>query len=337
MAVHWSDTTLQSTIWWTPVKNDPGVGNDERLPLNSRFNNRLSLDNYTNGPITGISDAINGSWYVFKWSSIYKLSRTGQLLRAYSVTTISMVRGAIPGSIIMGLDEHGNPCIYFLDPSVGPCRLGTAGLQLITGLRTTWARVNISARYVVARGLYYPLKDQVHWWVATDGANTPNLKLILQVSELRMATGGVGRGWSLANGKLAQALCACMVYEYGLTNSPNDLRPYVGFDQLVESAMLLRSDIGTTDNGTAYTAAITTRPYVLNTIMQHWGVLVGALATSVQLLQSLVVSLVRDFGKETVSATTALTTTGSEDPLVTVLDQLAITEAHVVQITISDP
>ena len=152
-----------------------------------------------------------------------------------------------------------------------------------------------------------------------------------------MATGGVGRGWSLANGKLAQALCACMVYEYGLTNSPNDLRPYVGFDQLVESAMLLRSDIGTTDNGTAYTAAITTRPYVLNTIMQHWGVLVGALATSVQLLQSLVVSLVRDFGKETVSATTALTTTGSEDPLVTVLDQLAITEAHVVQITISDP
>jgi hypothetical protein len=211
IAGSFEDPQLASRVSWTPVFNDPGAGNDERIPIAT--DNYLDLDGFEGGPLTGLSASINGYTYAFKWSHIYKLVRTGVRTRAYDAFAITKARGALPGSIVSAVDEAGTPVIYFLDPEVGPCVLGAGGLGLQTcgaDILETWKRVNLNAADIVCRSLYYPEARQVHWWVATDDADRPNLRLVLHTHEMRSGQLGARRGWSIWDGPSAQALAVCM-------------------------------------------------------------------------------------------------------------------------------
>jgi hypothetical protein len=346
---HVTDTTRQSSVWWTPTQADPGVGNSERLPIVTTgglpITNNLVLDNYEGGGLTGISNAINGVWYAFKWGRIYQLTRTGDVVTAYAATTLSNSRGAMPGSIFSGVDENGSPCIYFLDPMMGPSRIGVQGLQVLTGLRTTWARVNLTAtadssgqHAVRTCGIYYPAKQQAIWWVPVDGSNVPNLRLTLQVSEIQATNnwGGAARGWSTATGLMSNAYCVTTYPEQVVLNGlPTwSERPFIG---LPGPNLIQRCDVGSTDNGVPYVATITTRPYLINGLLNRWGVMdAGFLATAITGSQ-VVVRLIRDFGLEnSVPITVSLSPTANESEVIAILDNMAMSGARSIQFQFSD-
>lgn len=348
-AGHWTDTSLMSTVAWSPVTADPGVGNSERFPSvdtgGTEINNTLTLDNFDGGPITGISASANGTWYVFKWASIYKMVRTNDPDMPYSVITISKPsksspgRGAIPGSIILGTDEMGSPCVYFLDPVIGPSRIGTAGAQAIVGLRETWKRINLQATSIIARGCFYPAKQQVHWWIAVDGNSRPNYKLVSQVSELRpkasIGGNGVGGGWSVATGTITQATAVSVFTEVvsidGVTSISN--RPVIG---LVSPDFIQRCDTMSTDAGVAYTATVRSKAFMAAGLLNKWGAMNAALLTTANSTASVDVRLIRDMGLETSEVTTSLAPAGSETEVVKHLDNLAMSEATIIQVEFGD-
>ena len=334
-ASHWTDLTKQSQVGWTPVTNDPGVGNSERLPLN--VNNTLNLDNYVGGGITGLGKTVNNSWYAFKWLGIYKMTRTFDVTNAYAPATVSTERGALPGSVVAGMDENGRACLYFLDPVMGPSRLGPSGLEVIIGLRKTWNTVNMRAANVVARGIYYPYKQQVHWWVATGTSDTPTLKLVLQVSELQSTgNGGARRGWSLATGTIATATAVTVFNETVVEDGNTVLRelPYIGIST---PNFIQRCDVATSDAGVAYVAVIRTKPFFLAGLLNRWGAMCGTLLAASNAAAGIVVKFIRDYSIETNQKTGSLAPVGTEEYVVVDFDDLDISDNRAVQIEFTDP
>jgi hypothetical protein len=333
----WEDSDLGSRVSWTPVFGATGVGNDERIPLDT--NNFIDLDWMSDGNLTGLSTPVNGSLYAFKMSKVYKLQRSGDVDAAYTAFQISGKRGALEGSIVNGADEHGGPCVYFLDPAIGPCRISAAGLQEMKGIRGTWKSVNTSASPIASHGIYYPDKQQVHWWVAHSGSTTPNKKIICQVSELRDEANGAGteRGWSLADGDIATAYCSAVVPEKVTDAATGDLRisfrPYIG---RLNPDGLLRCDVGVTDNGSAYVARIVTKPFMAAGLLDKWGVMAASLLAEAD-VTTLKVSLIRDFGLETNTVTTTLSPTSTEDTVNKRLDNLRMSDATAIQVQFMDP
>src|SRR5579859_474908 len=182
----WETNSLSSTVGWTPVANDPGTGNDERIPVSTA--NTINLDGQDGGDITGMSQSINGYIFVFKWQRIYKLTRTNNINQAYSSQLLTTARGAMGGSLVHGIDENGNPCLYFLDPKVGPCRIGSQGLQTCGyDILKVWGTVNMDALQPCV-GLYYPDKQQVHYWLAVNGSLVPNQRIVLHTSNVQTIT-----------------------------------------------------------------------------------------------------------------------------------------------------
>lgn len=320
---------------WTPTRNAPGLGNDERIPADT--DNFLDFDTQDGGGLTGISQAANGSWYAFKFARTYSMTRTGVASSAYAPVTLSKARGALVGSMVSGMDEHGRPCVYFADPLIGPSRVSPGGIQQIIGIRNTWATVNLSAEKVIIRGVYYPYKQQMWWMVASNGADSPNLGLKLQVSELREVPGGVRRGWSTFDGLLPQAMSVTLLTEQFTTDSGDNAlstRPILGYK--VSSGALLRADVGDTDNQTDYIARIRTRPVFQAGLLNQWGARVAALLAQANAFTSIQVSLIRDYGKEANIIVSTLAAESVEDYVIRIFDNLVMSEARAIQVEFSD-
>lgn len=223
-----------SKLRWTPVGNDPSPGQDERL--NDTTDPELDLDGREGGNLADLSRALNGTLFAFKAGHIYKVLRTGQLVGAYEAIVVTKARGAIARSLIEAADQGGRPALYFTDPLVGPMRLGSEGLQQCgADIRPLWARVNIDASRAV-HGVYYSSKLQIHWWIAVDGADHPNWKIVLQTNEIRSTPElGARRGWSVvpSPARIADAYCSCMFAANVESTDPRERRlvPYIGKEQ----------------------------------------------------------------------------------------------------------
>ena len=147
--------------------------------------------------------------------------------------------------------------------------------------------MNLNAT-VVARGVYYPDARQVHWWIATDDASTPNLRLVLQTNEMRLTNEGYRRGWTIWDGPSATALAACLyATNVDETGDPRSyaLKPVIGLE---DDSLIQMTDVGDEDNGTAYEAHIRTKPYtpvgILHRLQQDW---MEALMQNAQFLDDL--------------------------------------------------
>lgn len=335
IAGSFENTELASRVAWTPVFNAPGVGNDERSPIDE--NNFLDLDTSEGGPITDMSRTVNSYIAVFKKSHIYRLVRTGLRERAYDVFAISKDRGAIPGSLVEAVDQSGSPALYFLDENVGPCRLGVNGLKTCgTDLFKLWGdSVNINAT-VVSRGVYYPKRNQIRWCVATGSSEKPDLQLILQIDEQTDMADGVRNGWSTATGASATAL-AMITFSDNIDDDVDrnlDLKPFLGITG-TSSTLIQMGDTGNTDNGVAYVATLLSRPHIPFGLLSKFGVRAGAvLAKSGN--TDVVISLTRNFGLETRTFTVDLSPVLSEVDTIKPIDQLALSECVAVQIGVTD-
>lgn len=333
----WEDTALASRVSWTPVFGDPGSGNDERIPTDT--DNYLDLDGFEGGPLTYLSNPVNGAMWAFKRSHTYKLVRTGQRNRAYQAFNISKSLGALPGSVVQGIDQYGMPCLYFLDPETGPCRTGGSQGVIQSASRdilNTWRSVNTDA-IVVTRAVFYPESRQIHWWIATSGNSYPNLKLVLQTNHTREMEDGIRFGWSLATGKIAEAYSVCMYAENIDDNAARSLvlRPFIGVSST--NGYVLRCDTGNDDNGTAFAARIVTKPFILVGILQKFKVLASALLAKVHATADVKVTLIRDFGlEEPKSVETTLAATGSETQVIKQLRNLVGSQMYAMQIEFED-
>lgn len=335
MGGSWDQPALASRVSWTPVLGDPGSGNDERVPIDT--DNFIDLDTYEGGALTALSDVVNGYIFAFKLKHTYKLVRTGQRSNAYQAFAISKERGALYGSLVEGVDQTGNPCLYFLDPQVGPCRLGTSGLQTCSlDIQTTWKRVNVNATTVICTGVFYPDSRQVHWWVSVDGGNTPTLKLVLQTNESREGDDGLRRGWSTGTGPSATAISAALFASNINDNAARNLtlRPFIGLGGAAGS--ILQLDTGITDAGTVYYGHIKTRPYTITGILNRFGIMAGAVLTKAAAGINLYIRAIRDFGIETKTVTAMLDPVATETHVIKSLDNLSFSELRTVQLEFGD-
>lgn len=341
-AGHYTDASLKSTVGWSPVGSDPGVGNAERAPIvttgGTPITTTQDLDNYDGGPLTGIVASTFGTWYGFKHQHIYSAVRTRDNTYAYDINLVTGSRGAIRGSIIKASDARGNSVIYFLDPFVGPCQITNGGVvSTIHGItKRTWPRVNLKATSVVTCGAYYPTKQQVIWMIAVDGGNTPTLGIKIQTNELKVDDEGYLRGGiSLITGKAATARCmAALTLTVGTLTTDY---PVLG---LPTADFLCQLDSGTTDNGTAFVASVKGRPRFSAGLKGLWGAMKTSFLATADAAGACVVNLIgvsRASGLEVrTSKDIDLAPINTEDQVLRPLEHLVIAEVSSVQVQITD-
>lgn len=332
----WEDDDYASTVSWTPVFNADGVGNDERHETDT--DPHLALDNFEGGPLTGLSNPVAGFLWATKRSHIYRLRRTNNRVKAYEADKVSDSIGALPGSLVQGVDQFGQPCLYGLDPRIGPWRTG--GPRLITScgrdILTTWRTVKPNA-IIACRGVFYPDSRQVHWWIATSSSDYPNLKIVLQTNHTREMEDGVRNGWATADGTIAAAYSVCLFSSNIEDNTTRNLtlRPFIGVSS--SNGYVLRCDTGNDDNGTAYSARIVTRPYILRSILGKFKVLAAAILAVVHATADLNVTVIRDFGlEEPRTVEIDFAASASETQVVKQLRSLVAAQLYALQVEFED-
>lgn len=335
-AGHHTDAAQASRFGWTPVFHADGVGNDERMETDT--DPTLDVDTYKYGPCTGLSAPVLGGNWLTKQHAVYKLTRTGEREKAYDADMFSDQLGAIHGSLLSGVDETGQPCLYAIDLEHGPYRIGVGGFTRCgEDLRATWKTLNVNASAVVVSGLYYPHKKQVIWNLATGTSNTPDTTIVLHVDKSRRYADGVRRGWVLWTGTRAEALAMCLFSSNIEDNTARNqnLVPFIG---LTGHGLIQQCDTGADDHGETYIATITTKPYVLGSILHQFQVRAAAVLGKAVNEASVNITCVRDFGlEETVSVKDVdFTPEGTETALIKVLDDFAGAEMHGGQITFAD-
>ena len=334
----YEDAALASRVGWTPVYNASGVGNDERFETDTTP--YRDLDTYENGPVTGLSQTSLGNIWVFKQHAIYKLTRTNARNKAYQAAKYTEAMGAIHGSVVSGVDEGGQPCVYFIDHEVGPSRIGVGGIKRCgEDIRKTWELLSVDATAVVCSSLYYPKKQQVIWNIAISGGNTPTRSIVLHVDKARTFAEGVRKGWSLWTGNRSKALAMCLFSDNVDANAArsNTLVPFIGLEGL---GLVHRCETGYQDNSIAYAATITTKPYVLRSLLQQFRVRIAALLAKATASSQIVVKCIKNFDAtaETTytSADISLAATATETDVIKFLDDFKGAEMHTAQITFTD-
>ena len=337
-----------SRVYWTPILYDSsGVANDERLNWTVSNAPFIDFDPGDGGDLTGMGGPLFDSPYVFKFDRIYKMVRTGLAGAPYRPVTVSKKCGAIRHqTIVLGEDESGAECLYFLSRR-GPYRIGVNGLQYCgRDIEDLWARVNLAGATHInygAHGIYVADLHQVWWWVNTTAIvpDPPNYKLVFDVKQGRFTQiEGVRRGWSQHTGRSSVALSSVMYS--AVPGNPNslELKPYIGSGEPPQPGSLWRLETGSTDIGTPYESLIRTRVELPGgSVAIHGGVIEGHLVAWPPngAVIPLRVTTIRDFGLERRDSTALLAdTTPTTIRLVTPIRDLGAASVAALQVEITD-
>jgi hypothetical protein len=215
-------------------------------------------------------------------------------------------------SIVHGEDANGLPCLYFLDPEMGPYRIGAQGVQWCgKDVKDIWDTLNPAATNAVAHGVFHKAKHQLMFWIATGANNDPDTMIVCDVTEMRPdADGDLRGGWSKWTGDFAGARCSTMMSNTMGATMSRDLKPYIG--QTDNGNTIWKCDsTATNDAGTNFQAYVDTREYGrigANHSLRD-GTLIGQVASGV----TVTVTARSDFGLEgSATGTALLTAAGSE-------------------------
>lgn len=334
------DDALASRVMWTPVLKADGVGNDERLELDT--DPFVDLDNYEGGDLTGLSIPLSGYVFATKHTHIYQLNKSGVRTAAYEVNVITKARGAIESSMISATDNLGNPTLFALDPDIGPIRFSPRGVEPAgLDLWQTWDTVNLDATLVVCRVVYFHEKQQIHWFVATGASNIPDKRIVVHTSEVREAEDGTRRGWVIWDGDSAAALAVCMFHENVDDLSSGPAARHIPLIGVVGSGLIWATDQGGDDNGTAYHSRIVTKPYVRANLLNRMeckSASIFAKAVTDATINVTVHGMRADAGEVTKEVTdidfTALS--GETDFVIRHLDNLSLADLNTLQLEIED-
>lgn len=333
---HPTDAALASRVGWSPVFNASGVGNDERMETDT--DPTVDLDTYQHGPVTDISPPVLGGIWIGKTSAVYKMTRTDQRTQAYNFDLFTDALGVVEDSMVAGVDATGQPCLYAIDPTQGPFRIGVGGIKRAgEDLRTTWKTLNVDATKVVLSGIYYPTKKQVVWCLATGDSDVPDTAIVLHVDKSRDFADGVRKGWTIWTGTRAAALSMCLFSTNIDDNAARNLNlvPFIGLEG---GGLLHRCDVGSDDNGTAYVAKVITKPYAMTSILHQFEVRAAAVLAKAVSGSSVDVTCIRDFGLEdTITVKdVSFSPTITETSVIKALDDFKGAEMRVGQVQFSD-
>jgi hypothetical protein len=330
------DEDRDSSMSWTPVHNATGVGNDERITLDPV--SVLNLDGFEGGRISDTWSAVAGEIWVFKDYHTYKVNRTGIRINAYEPHTISKTCGAIEGSVVEGVDESGNPSLYFLDPAIGPCRARKGVIQRCgKDIWRTFQTINLDAT-VVCRSLFYPTTAQVFFNIATDDSDVPDFGLTLQTNEQRQAPNGEARrGWTTRTGPSCGSLTMGL-YSDNIDDDTARSKVLVPFIGVEGDGLVWRLDTGDDDNGTEYSASIVTKPFALADLQTAFEIKTATLVAKAQEDARLSVSAIPNFGTTVtkLAEEVDLTPAGDEAHVTRFMDDLGLAECTVVQVQFAD-
>jgi hypothetical protein len=342
----WETASMASAVQWTPVLGTTAfseITDDERLPSA----NRLDLDRSDGGGITG-GAVMAGSVYVFKYSHIYRLERTGDVDLPYRGVPITKSLGAVSHkSLVVGEDDAGRPCLYFLSRR-GPYRITSDGIIEYLGrdVETTFGGLNLSQSIVPPFGVWHESKRQVQWWVTTAGNTLPDRKLVLHVRHARRGEGHEVRGgWAIHTEGAAAGLCACMFANTLGSPMSLDLKPYVGqvwVSGLPDGPCIKYDADGTyTDRGgnvTTYVGRVKTAAFAPGGHGTKGG-LTQSYVLGTPSNRTLAVDVIRDFNAETRSGTATMPAPGASTltrALVKVENDAAAADAMYLEVQVDD-
>lgn len=318
-------------VWYTRVLGSSGIGDDETIPntaatgLTPAQKNWIDVGENDGGIITGLA-LVSGIIYVFKPQQIWRLVPTGDDLQPYRAINMTREVGCLRHqSIVLGEDAQGAPALYFYSYR-GPYRLSVDGVLTYIGrpIEDVWYA---STSKTSVFGVYHAELRQVWHYLAaaTVGA--------ARIAVLDVHTGG----WSLFT--VPNAWDCAVMFSNTVTGSDgskvasSDQRPYFGG---TDKIFRYDADGATDDNGTTFQAYIQSKPYfpagIGRRVLTHDAVLLAETSSGV----TITLTVTRDFGAETKTATALLTASGSETRTLKRLEESGFGGLGAVQFTVGD-
>lgn len=331
----WESGGLSSRVWFTPVLGASDIGDDERVPNTTELKYWIDVGENDGGAVTGLA-LLNGDVIVFKTNSIWKLVLTSDALAPYQPIQISATVGAVrQQAIVSASDEHGNPALYFIH-TTAPYRLGANGLErMLDDIEDIWPSLLRISTVVV--GAPCTQRHQVWWWVYKyPGSGIPNyltnLRLSFDTTRGRSTLGGVRGGWAFHTGaSVNSVVCAGSFPQIGVTGAATVEYPFAG-----GTAGLFMCDTGTRDGSTAFQGYTVSRPFTPAGLGHNATVGDPHLHAQASADTTIQVSVIRDFGAETLTATTSIAAAGTETRVQRRLEDLGMHDAGVIQMQIGD-
>jgi hypothetical protein len=337
MAGAWETGHSQNEVWFTPVLGTTSSAffDEERLPTD----NKLAFNERDSGYITGFGGPLGSVILVFKNNATWRIYPTNVEADPYRRKVISATVGCINHkTVVAAEDESGTPTVYWLS-QFGPYRFNLkADLnKLVWDVEDIWATVNLAASTVVGHGISHPDKHQIWWWVATDGANEPNLKIVFDTKLGRIVdldAGLVRDGWFVHDGDSANARCSVMFSNTIGATMSRDKKPYIG--QHEAAATFWRCD--TTDGsdaGNVYHAYVDLPEKHFGELHHKCG-LNSPLVLGSTGMHTIAVTQTRDYGLEARTGTTDMEAVTTETRTIRTVEGVGTGDAFAVALRVGD-
>lgn len=330
----------QNRVWFTPVLGSSGVGDLERVPVTVDQSNYLDLgENGDAGPLTGAGGPLDGVVWVFQRDAITALQQTGDSTAPYTRRQLTDAVGSLNHfGICSTEDGEGNPALSFIS-RFGPYRLGRMGLESLTA--PVEHLFSAETPNLTIFGGYHRNRRQV-WWVNLAPATGAQHILVYDVKH---------NAYSQYTLPTLFTPAAIAMYFDPFSVS----RPFLFGDNTSGGAVLRRYDsfktqpvpaaINATDAGFTYRAYVRTRAYAPAGFGTNFRtkepIVLGHgetdPTTSIPVTTPIQVSVIRDFGKETVSGAGDVTVASGVSRIVTRVENCELSANGIVQFEIGDP
>src|SRR5215471_2446571 len=331
---------IPGRIYFTPALYSSNLGDDERV--SNTIDNQGWIDARPNsgGIDRGIAGPVNDRMYVFQSDAIFMLAPTGTATAPYARVVLTTQYGAVSNnSIVLGEDEAGQPCLYFLNPADGPRRL-TIGRTIDwcgKDVYDIWKQIDLDAAAQYAHGMYDARRKLVLWFLPLQGSTYPNLAITFDVTKGRVSGLGVRYGWSKWTGIFSYNVLSSAAFSKTLSVPRTEWAvPYIYSGVVGLSNVLYRVDETVAqDNGTPYTSTLTSKAWDRGSLLQMKRTIEAWLVArvgSVSLLQT----LIKDWNEETRTSTVDLSQKGSETRVMRRFDPVNIADFTALQIQLGD-
>jgi len=240
-------------------------------------------------------------------------------------------------SIVQAEDENGQPCLYFLNPSDGPYRIGTGYTMQWLGkdVKDLWDTINLSATGQTAWGIYDRSRKLIIWGIATGSSNTPDKLIVFDVTNGKVSDGdSIRKGWVQWTGDIASSYCAVVFNSTLAATRPLTTTPYYG--SATGTTLLRTSTSATQDGSTNYQAYVRSRAFRWAPLGRFKKILDAVLIAKAQTATTIRQRLIADWGFATLDRDVSIAPVGSEAYVRPRPDAMDFTDLRTLQVEIGD-
>jgi hypothetical protein len=335
-------TPKKGRVWFTPVLGASGRGDDECLPNTVDQKNYIDVGEEDGDDVMALAGPIEGVVYVIKARSIWQLFPTGIDTAPFREEKMAAGVGAFAVGFtgadeiynqyntVMFDDEMGRPAIYFV-ATIGVYRITASGVEFVghdmrdpdTGYGPTlWHGAAVRARRQI-------------WWI---DPSATQIYVYTPALARRMVDGPYGwrGGWTRYTFSHLSTDTFQAIVGDGVVDA-NFLAYPVAAGGVVPSLTLYEFDANsTTDNGTQFTASVTSGAFLLGHGTHNVRAESPHLEAAVQSNATPSVAYVLDYGRETRTGTApSLSASGSETRKSVHVEDLEATDCGALQVKVT--